>query len=121
MKIKSKVLSLTLMLAMLITVFMPSMAASSKQGEKNAGNAYTKKVGGKKLAGKSKPGSKIVKKAKGKTTKSNRKNPAKPTGRETTVKITFNAGEQRRSELCPLFPNPLPGCADNKAASDILR
>ena len=85
MKIKSKVLSLTLSLAMLITAFMPSMAASSKQGEKNAGNAYTKKVGGKKLAGKSKLGSKIVKKAKGKTTKSNRKNPAKPTGRETMV------------------------------------
>ena len=70
MKIKSKVLSFTLTLAMLITVFMPSMAASSKQGEKNAGNAYTKKVGSKKLAGKSKPGSKTVKNAKGKTTKS---------------------------------------------------
>ena len=114
MKIKSKVLSLTLMLAMLITVFMPSMAASSKQGEKNAGNAYTKKVGGKKLAGKSKPGSKIVKKAKGKTTKSNRKNPAKPTGRETMVKITFDAGggngEMKEEEVEKNSEYELPEC-----------
>ena len=114
MKIKSKVLSLTLMLAMLITVFMPSMAASSKQGEKNAGNAYTKKVGVKKLAGKSKPGSKIVKKAKGKTTKSNRKNPAKPTGRETMVKITFDAGggngEMKEEEVEKNSEYELPEC-----------
>ena len=114
MKIKSKVLSLTLTLAMLITVFMPSMAASSKQGEKNAGNAYTKKVGGKKLAGKSKLGSKIVKKAKGKTTKSNRKNPAKPTGRETMVKITFDAGggngEMKEEEVEKNSEYELPEC-----------
>lgn len=114
MKIKSKVLSLTLMLAMLITVFMPSMAASSKQGEKNAGNAYTKKVGGKKLAGKSKLGSKIVKKAKGKITKSNRKNPAKPTGRETMVKITFDAGggngEMKEEEVEKNSEYELPEC-----------
>ena len=114
MKIKSKVLSLTLTLAMLITVFMPSMAASSKQGEKNAGNAYTKKVGVKKLAGKSKPGSKIVKKAKGKTTKSNRKNPAKPTGRETMVKITFDAGggngEMKEEEVEKNSEYELPEC-----------
>ena len=114
MKIKSKVLSLTLTLAMLITVFMPSMAVSSKQGEKNAGNAYTKKVGGKKLAGKSKPGSKIVKKAKGKTTKSNRKNPAKPTGRETMVKITFDAGggngEMKEEEVEKNSEYELPEC-----------
>lgn len=114
MKIKSKVLSLTLSLAMLITAFMPSMAASSKQGEKNAGNAYTKKVGGKKLAGKSKPGSKIVKKAKGKTTKSNRKNPAKPTGRETMVKITFDAGggngEMKEEEVEKNSEYELPEC-----------
>ena len=114
MKIKSKVLSFTLTLAMLITVFMPSMAASSKQGEKNAGNAYTKKVGGKKLAGKSKPGSKIVKKAKGKTTKSNRKNPAKPTDRETMVKITFDAGggngEMKEEEVEKNSEYELPEC-----------
>lgn len=114
MKIKSKVLSLTLSLAMLITAFMPSMAASSKQGEKNAGNAYTKKVGVKKLAGKSKPGSKIVKKAKGKTTKSNRKNPAKPTGRETMVKITFDAGggngEMKEEEVEKNSEYELPEC-----------
>ena len=114
MKIKSKVLSFTLTLAMLITVFMPSMAASSKQGEKNAGNAYTKKVGGKKLAGKSKLGSKIVKKAKGKTTKSNRKNPAKPTGRETMVKITFDAGggngEMKEEEVEKNSEYELPEC-----------
>ena len=114
MKIKSKVLSLILSLAMLITAFMPSMAASSKQGEKNAGNAYTKKVGGKKLAGKSKPGSKIVKKAKGKTTKSNRKNPAKPTGRETMVKITFDAGggngEMKEEEVEKNSEYELPEC-----------
>ena len=114
MKIKSKVLSLILSLAMLITAFMPSMAASSKQGEKNAGNAYTKKVGGKKLAGKSKPGSKIVKKAKGKTTKSNRKNPAKPTGRETMVKITFDAGggngEMKEEEVEKNFEYELLEC-----------
>ena len=114
MKIKSKVLSLTLTLAMLITVFMPSMAVSSKQGEKNAGNAYTKKVGGKKLAGKSKLGSKIVKKAKGKTTKSNRKNPAKPTGRETMVKITFDAGggngEMKEEEVEKNSEYELPEC-----------
>ena len=114
MKIKSKVLSLTLSLAMLITAFMPSMAASSKQGEKNAGNAYTKKVGGKKLAGKSKLGSKIVKKAKGKTTKSNRKNPAKPTGRETMVKITFDAGggngEMKEEEVEKNSEYELPEC-----------
>lgn len=114
MKIKSKVLSLTLSLAMLITAFMPSMVASSKQGEKNAGNAYTKKVGGKKLAGKSKLGSKIVKKAKGKTTKSNRKNPAKPTGRETMVKITFDAGggngEMKEEEVEKNSEYELPEC-----------
>lgn len=114
MKIKSKVLSLTLTLAMLITVFMPSMAVSSKQGEKNAGNAYTKKVGGKKLAGKSKLGSKIVKKAKGKTTKSSRKNPAKPTGRETMVKITFDAGggngEMKEEEVEKNSEYELPEC-----------
>ena len=114
MKIKSKVLSLILSLAMLITAFMPSMAASSKQGEKNAGNAYTKKVGGKKLAGKSKLGSKIVKKAKGKTTKSNRKNPAKPTGRETMVKITFDAGggngEMKEEEVEKNSEYELPEC-----------
>ena len=114
MKIKSKVLSLILSLAMLITAFMPSMAASSKRGEKNAGNAYTKKVGGKKLAGKSKPGSKIVKKAKGKTTKSNRKNPAKPTGRETMVKITFDAGggngEMKEEEVEKNSEYELPEC-----------
>ena len=114
MKIKSKVLSFTLTLAMLITVFMPSMAASSKQGEKNAGDAYTKKVGVKKLAGKSKPGSKIVKKAKGKTTKSNRKNPAKPTGRETMVKITFDAGggngEMKEEEVEKNSEYELPEC-----------
>ena len=114
MKIKSKVLSLTLSLAMLITAFMPSMAVSSKQGEKNAGNAYTKKVGVKKLAGKSKPGSKIVKKAKGKTTKSNCKNPAKPTGRETMVKITFDAGggngEMKEEEVEKNSEYELPEC-----------
>ena len=114
MKIKSKVLSLILSLAMLITAFMPSMAASSKQEKNNAGNAYTKKVGGKKLAGKSKPGSKIVKKAKGKTTKSNRKNPAKPTGRETMVKITFDAGggngEMKEEEVEKNSEYELPEC-----------
>ena len=93
MKIKSKVLSLTLMLAMLITVFMPSMAASSKQSEKNVNAAHVSKVSQKKFVSRSKSNNKTGKKVKEKNAKSKSKKPSDPRTRAKMVKITFDAGE----------------------------
>ena len=93
MKIKSKVLSLTLTLAMLITVFMPSMAASSKQSEKNVNVAHVSKVSQKKFVSRSKSNNKTGKKVKEKNVKSKLKKPSNPRTRAMMVKITFDAGE----------------------------
>ena len=93
MKIKSKVLSLTLTLAMLITVFMPSMAASSKQSEKNVNVAHVSKVSQKKFVSRSKSNNKTGKKVKEKNAKSKSKKPSNPRTRAKMVKITFDAGE----------------------------
>ena len=93
MKIKSKVLSLTLTLAMLITVFMPSMAASSKQSEKNVNVAHVSKVSQKKFVSRSKSNNKTGKKVKEKNVKSKSKKPSNPRTRAMMVKITFDAGE----------------------------
>ena len=93
MKIKSKVLSFTLTLAMLITVFMPSMAASSKQSEKNVNAAHVSKVSQKKFVSRSKSNNKTGKKVKEKNAKSKSKKPSDPRTRAKMVKITFDAGE----------------------------
>ena len=93
MKIKSKVLSFTLTLAMLITVFMPSMAASSKQSEKNVNAAHVSKVSHKKFVSRSKSNNKTGKKVKEKNAKSKSKKPSDPRTRAMMVKITFDAGE----------------------------
>ena len=93
MKIKSKVLSLTLTLAMLITVFMPSMAVSSKQSEKNINVAHVSKVSQKKFVSRSKSNNKTGKKVKEKNAKSKSKKPSDPRTRVKMVKITFDAGE----------------------------
>ena len=93
MKIKSKVLSFTLTLAMLITVFMPSMAASSKQSEKNVNAAHVSKVSQKKFVSRSKSNNKTGKKVKDKNAKSKSKKPSDPRTRAKMVKITFDAGE----------------------------
>ena len=93
MKIKSKVLSFTLTLAMLITVFMPSMAASSKQSEKNVNAAHVSKVSQKKFVSRSKSNNKTGKKVKEKNAKSKSKKPSDPRTSAKMVKITFDAGE----------------------------
>lgn len=93
MKIKSKVLSLTLTLVMLITVFMPSMAVSSKQSEKNINVAHVSKVSQKKFVSRSKSNNKTGKKVKEKNAKSKSKKPSDPRTRVKMVKITFDAGE----------------------------
>ena len=93
MKIKSKVLSLTLTLAMLITVFMSSMAVSSKQSKKNVNVAHVSKVSQKKFVSRSKSNNKTGKKVKEKNAKSKSKKPSNPRTRAKMVKITFDAGE----------------------------
>lgn len=93
MKIKSKVLSLILSLAMLITAFMPSMAASSKQSKKNVNVAHVSKVSQKKFVSRSKSNNKTGKKVKEKNVKSKSKKPSNPRTRAMMVKITFDAGE----------------------------
>ena len=114
MKIKSKVLSLTLTLAMLITVFMPSMAVSSKQSEKNVNVAHVSKVSQKKFVSRSKSNNKTGKKVKEKNAKSKSKKPSDPRTRAMMVKITFDAGggngEMEEEEVEKKSEYELPDC-----------
>ena len=114
MKIKSKVLSLILTLAMLITVFMPSMAASSKQSEKNVNAAHVSKVSQKKFVSRSKSNNKTGKKVKDKNAKSKSKKPSNPRTRAMMVKITFDAGggngEMEEEEVEKNSEYELPDC-----------
>ena len=114
MKIKSKVLSLTLTLAMLITVFMPSMAVSSKQSEKNVNVAHVSKVSQKKFVSRSKSNNKTGKKVKEKNAKSKSKKPSDPRTRAMMVKITFDAGggngEMEEEEVEKNSEYELPDC-----------
>ena len=114
MKIKSKVLSLTLTLAMLIIVFMPSMAASSKQSEKNVNVAHVSKVSQKKFVSRSKSNNKTGKKVKEKNVKSKSKKPSNPRTRAMMVKITFDAGggngEMEEEEVEKNSEYELPDC-----------
>lgn len=114
MKIKSKVLSLTLTLAMLITVFMPSMAVSSKQSEKNVNVAHVSKVSQKKFVSRSKSNNKTGKKVKEKNAKSKSKKPSNPRTRAMMVKITFDAGggngEMEEEEVEKNSEYELPDC-----------
>ena len=114
MKIKPKVLSLTLTLAMLITVFMPSMAASSKQSKKNVNAAHVSKVSQKKFVSRSKSNNKTGKKVKEKNAKSKSKKPSDPRTRAKMVKITFDAGggngEMEEEEVEKNSEYELPDC-----------
>ena len=114
MKIKSKVLSLTLTLAMLITVFMPSMAVSSKQSEKNVNVAHVSKVSQKKFVSRSKSNNKTGKKVKEKNAKSKSKKPSDSRTRAMMVKITFDAGggngEMEEEEVEKNSEYELPDC-----------